>query len=100
MQSNPYAPGHQECKEKNPVIVYASSSMLPFSETYKPSKNYMKICQQTILSKLQPYLKTEELSYLPDILVSHSADLLDVGGGLGNVLEGVASQLQLILLVL
>ena len=38
--------------------------------------------------------------YLPDILVSHSADLLDVGGGLGNVLEGVAPQLQLILLVL
>ena len=82
------------------MIAYASSSMLPFSETYRPSKNYFRIRQQTILSKLQPHFELEELSYLPDILVSHSADLLDVGGGLGNVLEGVATQLQLILLVL
>jgi len=37
---------------------------------------------------------------LTDILVSDSADLLDVGGGLGDVLERVAKQDELILLVL
>jgi len=37
---------------------------------------------------------------LTDILVPHSADLLDVGGALGDVLERVAAQLQLVLLVL
>lgn len=39
-------------------------------------------------------------SYLSDILVPHSADLLDVCGGLGDSLEGVAGQDQLILLCL
>ncbi len=39
-------------------------------------------------------------SHLPDILVSYSADLLDVRRALRDVLEGVAVQLQLILLVL
>ena len=38
------------------------------------------------------------LAYLSDILVADSADLLDVGGALGNVLEGVAAEDQLILL--
>lgn len=37
-------------------------------------------------------------SYLSDILVSHSADLLDIGGALRHVLEGVAEQDKLILL--
>lgn len=37
-------------------------------------------------------------AYLSDILVSHSADLLDVGSALGNTLEGVAGQDQLVLL--
>lgn len=35
---------------------------------------------------------------LPDILVPHSADLLDICGTLGNVLEGVAEEDELILL--
>ena len=39
-------------------------------------------------------------TYLSDILVSYSADLLDVGSGLGNVLEGVSEELELILLVI
>lgn len=34
---------------------------------------------------------------LSDILVADSADLLDVGGALGDTLEGVAGQLELIL---
>lgn len=38
--------------------------------------------------------------YLPNILVAHSANLLDVGRALRNTIEGVAEQLQLILLVL
>lgn len=37
-------------------------------------------------------------SYLSDILVSHPADLLDVCGRLGDGLEGVAGQDQLVLL--
>lgn len=37
---------------------------------------------------------------LSDILVSYTADLLDVGGGLGDGFEGVARQLELILDVL
>lgn len=37
-------------------------------------------------------------SYLSDILVAHSADLLDVCRGLGDSLEGVAGQDELILL--
>lgn len=37
-------------------------------------------------------------SYLSDILVPHPADLLDVCGGLGDGLEGVAAQDELILL--
>lgn len=39
-----------------------------------------------------------ERSYLSDILVSHPADLLDVCRGLGDSLEGVAGQNQLVLL--
>lgn len=39
-----------------------------------------------------------KISYLSDILVSHPADLLDVCGGLGDSLEGVAGQDQLVLL--
>lgn len=38
--------------------------------------------------------------YLTDILVSYSADLLDICCALGHVLERVSEQLQLILLVL
>lgn len=40
------------------------------------------------------------MSYLTDILVSHPADLLDVCRALGNSLERVASDGQLVLLAL
>lgn len=36
-------------------------------------------------------------SYLSDILVSDSADLLDVGSALGDTLKGVTEELELIL---
>jgi len=36
-------------------------------------------------------------SHLPDILVPDSADLLDVGGTLGDTLKGVTRELKLIL---
>lgn len=39
-------------------------------------------------------------AHLSDILVSYSADLLDIGGALGNILKGVSGQLKLILDVL
>ena len=38
------------------------------------------------------------MPYLSDILVSHSADLLDIGGALGDVLEVVAGEDELVLL--
>lgn len=40
------------------------------------------------------------MTYLTDILVPHLADLLDIGGALGDVLQAVAEQDELILLVL
>lgn len=47
----------------------------------------------------QQWLEIKEIedSHLPDILVSGSADLLEVGGALRNILEGVAGELELIL---
>jgi hypothetical protein len=37
------------------------------------------------------------VTHLTDILVSDTADLLDVGGGLGHTLEGVTGEDELIL---
>lgn len=37
-------------------------------------------------------------TYLTDILVAHPADLLDISSGLGDTLEGVAGEDELILL--
>ena len=41
--------------------------------------------------------KWVKISHLPDILVPDSADLLDVGSTLRNILEGVSGQLELVL---
>src|SRR4051794_23066123 len=40
-----------------------------------------------------------QVTNLSDILVPHTADLLDVGGALRHVLEGNAGELELVLLV-
>ena len=40
---------------------------------------------------------TYRITYLTDILVPDTADLLDVGGALGDVLQGVTGELELIL---
>jgi hypothetical protein len=79
--------------------------MLPFSETYRPSKNF-KRCQQIPTSRKKaegseingPLLL--KCPYLTNILVSDSADLLDICRALGNILQRVSAQLKLILLVL
>lgn len=42
-------------------------------------------------------IKVPQKPYLSDILVPDSADLLDVGSTLGNGLQGVAGELELIL---
>ncbi len=42
----------------------------------------------------------QTIQELPDIFVSYSANLLDIRGALGDVLERIATQLKLILLVL
>lgn len=51
-------------------------------------------------SEKYKWVRVHLITYLTDILVSHSADLLDVCGGLGHSLERVASDGQLILLAL
>ena len=45
MQSDPYAPQRHQMRyvEKRAQILHASSSMLPFSETYRPSKNCITV---------------------------------------------------------
>lgn len=81
--------------------------MLPFSETYIPSKNCW-LCQPVCSAgKTVPGLaKTRQRGvevrdpYLTDILVSHSADLLDVCRALGYSLKRVTSDGQLVLLAL
>lgn len=69
--------------------------MFPLSETYRPSKNYA-----TLLAWFPPYHRISQGIYLSDILVLDHAYLLDICRGLGNVLEGVSSQHQLILDIL
>lgn len=66
------------------------SSMLPRSETYKPSKNYIPIRPIFHLSGCQR-------PHLTDILVPHPANLLNVGSRLRNVLERVAVEGNLVL---
>lgn len=58
------------------------------------------MCQHTSLARLTATRCPSAMpsSYLSDILVPHSADLLDVCRALGDSLEGVAAQDQLILL--
>lgn len=41
--------------------------------------------------------KSNNITYLTDILVANTADLLDVGGALGDTLERVTGELELIL---
>ena len=70
---------------------YDSASMLPLSDTYSPSKN----CGDKVLAISE---HSGALSYLPDIFVPDSTDLLNVGGTLRYIFQGVARNLQLILL--
>ena len=44
--------------------------------------------------------KYSDIAYLTDILVANAANLLDIGGGLGNILQRVTGEGKLILLVL
>lgn len=94
---------HKETEGLVVALIYASSTMLPFSETYIPSKNYIYVSQS--VSGSTPNIASarqsvSQNSYLSDILVSHSADLLDVCRALGHSLKGVAGEGQLILLAL
>jgi hypothetical protein len=82
------SPGHPN---PSSVILY-SSMMLPRSDTYRPSKNYDPISMCRSDEKLRIIV-----TYLTDILVTDTADLLDVGSTLGDGLEGVSGQLELIL---
>ena len=44
--------------------------------------------------------RSKAITHLTDILVANTADLLDVGGGLGDVLDGVTAKDELVLDVL
>lgn len=67
--------------------------MLPFSDTYTPSKNWKKIELEPGKSKSGKVTD----AHFSDILVPDSADLLDIGSTLGHGLDGVAGELELVL---
>ncbi len=70
--------------------------MFPLSETYKPSKNYC-----THVSDALPNLAhTWVTAYLSNILVLDPAYLLNICRTLAHILQRIARQLQLVLLVL
>ena len=70
-----------------------SSTMLPLSDTYRPSRNYRIISQMLLVQ----YKRKRKQSYLSNILVPDSANLLDIGSTLRNTLKGVSENLELIL---
>lgn len=53
-----------------------------------------------LLHDVAPLAHVQTVQELTDILVPHTADLLDVGGGLRDILEVVTGQFDLVLLVL
>lgn len=53
-----------------------------------------------VLNDVAPLRNVETVQELSDILVANTADLLDVGGTLGDVLDAVSGELELILDVL
>ena len=53
-----------------------------------------------LLNDVAPLRNVKTIQELSDILVADTADLLDVGGALGDVLEAVSGELELILDVL
>ena len=52
------------------------------------------------LLDVAPLGNVDTVKELTDILVANTADLLDVGGGLGDVLDGVTAKDELVLDVL
>lgn len=54
--------------------------------------------QRLLLDNVAPLANVKTVQELSDILVANAADLLDVGGGLGDVLEGIAGEDELVLL--
>jgi hypothetical protein len=76
MQSSPYAdPVFIRCERKScPArLLFRDVALLRNVQTVQ------ELCPPV---SIYPLSKREPDSYLPDILVSYSADLLDVGGGL------------------
>lgn len=53
-----------------------------------------------VLNNVAPLRNVQTVQELSDILVANTADLLDVGGALGDVLEAVSGELELVLDVL
>lgn len=60
----------------------------------------MNVTFLLLLHNVAPLAHVQTVQELTDILVPHTADLLDVGGALRDVLEVVTGQLDLVLLVL
>lgn len=91
-----------------PVLVPECRDHMPMKETRTP-------CYRLILNDVAALRDVETVQELTDILVADTADLLDIGGALGDILEGlrcvslaltigsektyVAGELELILLV-
>lgn len=61
---------------------------MPVKETRTP------IHRLRLLLNVAPLRHVQTVQELPDILVADTADLLDVGGALGNILEGLDSHVS------
>jgi hypothetical protein len=96
-------PGDSKYERKSARLVFVNVALLRNVQTVQElyhikSANYShkSITPHSILLQFKKLL----CPYLPNILVSYSANLLDIRCALGDILERVARQLQLILLVL
>jgi hypothetical protein len=95
-------PGDSKYERKSARLVFVNVALLRNIQTVQElyhiksaNCSHKSITQRGILR-----LKKLLCPYFPNILVSYSANLLDIRRALGDILERVTGQLQLILLVL
>lgn len=89
MHSGPVLSAGSKTPEVNPRLV-------PVPQQPRSSSNILRL----LLLDVAPLGNVDTVQELTDILVANAADLLDVGGGLGDSLDGVALEDELVLDVL
>lgn len=77
-----------------PCYVTCKATLMPLTTDIEN----MPPAARLFLYKVALFRNIQTIQELPDILVSYSANLLDVGGALRDVLEGISEQDELILL--